>query len=112
MPNQIASLNSIFHALADPTRRSVVERLGKGPASVSELAQAFPMALPSFLQHMRVLEDSALVRSEKSGRVRTYTLSPQPLKTADKWLADQRKLWETRLDQLDSYLIRLKEKKP
>jgi DNA-binding transcriptional ArsR family regulator len=112
MPNQQASqLNSVFHGLADPTRRAVLERLSNGPAAVSELAKPFRMSLPSFLQHLDVLEDCGLVKSRKAGRVRTYQLTPQPLKAAESWLEKQRGLWNRRLDQLDTYLADLKEKK-
>lgn len=103
-------VDSVFRALADPTRRQVVERLGRSPASVSELAASFDMALPSFVEHLRVLEGSGLVRSHKSGRVRTYQLAPKRLRVAENWLSQQRVLWERRLDQLDDYLISLKEK--
>jgi len=112
MPNQSATLDTVFRALADPTRRSVLERLGNGPAPVSELAEPFDMSLPSFLQHLDVLEDCALVRSRKTGRVRTYRLAPRPLQAAESWMKEQRALWERRLDQLDSFLNTLKEKKP
>ncbi|MBS1825291.1 MAG: helix-turn-helix transcriptional regulator [Acidobacteria bacterium] len=113
MANQQVSqqLSSVFHGLADPTRRAVIERLSSGPAAVTELAQPFPMALPSFLQHLRVLEDCGLVTSRKSGRVRTYQLAPKPLRAASNWLEKQRALWDRRLDQLDSYLDQLKEQK-
>ncbi|RUU05097.1 ArsR family transcriptional regulator, partial [Mesorhizobium sp. USDA-HM6] len=99
MSLQIASRNpppidGIFRALADPTRRRVVERLNRSPASVSELAEPFDMALPSFVEHLKVLEACGLVQSEKAGRVRTYSLSPEPLKLAENWLAEQRALWE------------------
>jgi DNA-binding transcriptional ArsR family regulator len=111
MPNQRpAQLNGVFHGLADPTRRRVVEQLSAGPAPVSELARSFRMALPSFLQHLKVLEDSGLVRSTKSGRVRTCRLAPQRLKLAESWLERQRAHWDRRLDQLDTYLADLKEK--
>src|SRR3954447_26001548 len=80
MPNQMAQLNLVFQALADPTRRAVVERLSHGPTATSELARPFPMALPSFLQHLDVLQKCGLVRSRKSGRVRTYELAPDTLK--------------------------------
>jgi DNA-binding transcriptional ArsR family regulator len=103
-------IDPIFRALADPTRRHVLERLSRSPASVSELAAPFEMALPSFLQHLRILEDSGLVRSSKVGRVRTYKLAPKRLKAAEDWLSRQRSLWERRLDQLDAYLLELKEK--
>ena len=111
MPNQSTELSAVFQALADPTRRAVLERLGRGPAAMSELAQPFDMALPSFAQHLHMLERSGLVRSQKSGRVRTYRLSPRPLKTAENWMAKQRALWERRLDQLDDYLQTMKEQK-
>jgi len=104
MPNQSAGLGRVFQALADPTRRAVLERLAGGPAAMSELAQPFRMALPSFAQHLDVLEDVGLVRSSKEGRVRTYQLEPQALKAAEGWLAKQRALWSRRLDQLDDYL--------
>ncbi len=112
MPNQIIELDRVFHALADPTRRAVLERLSDGPAPVSELAQPFDMALPSFTQHLNVLELCGLVRSEKSGRVRTYELAPEPLQEAEQWMVAQRNLWQTRLDQLDSYLKKMKRRKP
>jgi DNA-binding transcriptional ArsR family regulator len=111
MPNQSEQLDRVFKALADPTRRAVLARLSGGTAAVSELAAPFDMALPSFLQHLDVLEDCGLVRSEKTGRVRTYRLSPAPLKTAEGWMAKQRALWERRLDQLDGYLAELEKKK-
>jgi len=98
-------LDRVFHALADPTRRSVVERLGRGPGATSELARPFAMALPSFTQHLDVLERSGLVTSRKHGRVRTYELVPTRLETARDWLADQRDLWNRRLDQLDAFLL-------
>jgi len=111
MPNHLLRLNRVFQALADPTRRSVLERLSGGPAAVSELARPFKMALPSFLQHLDVLEECGLVKSRKAGRIRTYQLAPQPLKDAEDWMAIQRSMWERRLDQLDSYLLQMKEKK-
>ena len=107
MPNQ--QLSRVFQALTDPTRRAVLERLTRGPAAVKELAQPFKMALPSFVQHLGVLEDCGLVHSTKQGRVRTYTLAPQPLKTAENWLSAQRVLWERQLDSLDDFLKTLKE---
>jgi DNA-binding transcriptional ArsR family regulator len=111
MPNQSVRLDRVFQALADPTRRAVLERLSSGPAPVSELAQPFRMALPSFSQHLEVLENCGLVRSRKTGRVRTYRLAPRPLKVAEHWMVTQRANWERRLDQLDSYLKDLKEQK-
>jgi DNA-binding transcriptional ArsR family regulator len=102
-------VDQVFRALSDPTRRHVLESLSKRPASVSELAQPFEMALPSFLEHLRVLEGCGLVRSRKVGRVRNYELVPQRLKLAEDWLTRQRSIWERRLDQLDVYLLKLKE---
>ena len=107
MPNQ--ELTRVFQALTDPTRRAVLERLTRGSAAVSELAQPFKMALPSFVQHLGVLEECGLVHSKEQGRVRTYTLAPQPLEAAEHWLAAQRLLWERRLDSLDDFLKTLKE---
>jgi DNA-binding transcriptional ArsR family regulator len=104
MPQQTLGLDRVFHALADPTRRAVVERLGTGPAGTSELARPFEMALPSFIQHLDVLEAVGLVASTKEGRVRTYRLTPKPLEAAQDWLAAQRELWERRLDQFDEYV--------
>ena len=109
MPNQQIQLDGVFRALGDPTRRAVLGRLSVGPAPVSELARPFDMALPSFTQHLDVLERCGLVSSQKVGRVRTYRLAPQPLKAAEQWMAQQRVLWEHRLDQLDNYLLELKE---
>ena len=103
-------IDSVFRALSDPTRRLVLERLSRSPASVSELARPFNMALPSFVEHMKVLEGIGLVNSRKTGRVRTYQLVPKRLKLAEHWLVRQRVLWEKRLNQLDNYLIDLKEK--
>jgi DNA-binding transcriptional ArsR family regulator len=102
-------IDGVFRALSDPTRRRVLERLSRSPASVSELAEPFGMALPSFVQHLHVLESSGLVRSSKVGRVRTFQLAPKRLKLAEDWLAQQRSLWERRLDQLDDYLLQLKD---
>jgi DNA-binding transcriptional ArsR family regulator len=111
MPNQSAQLDRVFQALADPTRRAVLERLGTGATPVSELASPFKMALPSFCQHLAVLETCGLVTSRKSGRVRTYRLTPQRLRMAERWMAAQRSKWERRLDQLDDYLQTMKEQK-
>jgi DNA-binding transcriptional ArsR family regulator len=108
MPNHGAQLDSVFRALSDPTRRAVLERLSSGTASVSELAEPFEMALPSFLQHLRVLKECGLVRSQKRGRVRTYAITPEPLNMAETWMAGQRALWDRRLHQLDDYLQRMK----
>lgn len=107
--NPDLDVDALFAALANPTRRRVVERLSRRPASVSELARPFEMALPSFVQHLRVLEEAGLVRSTKEGRVRTYRLEPRALGTARDWLEEQRALWEARLDRFDTYVTRLKE---
>jgi DNA-binding transcriptional ArsR family regulator len=109
MAKRSVQLDTLFHALADPTRRAVIERLGRGPAATSELARPFDMALPSFTQHLDVLERCGVVRSRKQGRVRTYHLANKPLATAEHWLAAQREQWTRRLDQLDEYLDDLKE---
>src|ERR1700756_4779968 len=104
-----AIIDGIFRALSDPTRRDVLDRLSAHSASVSDLAATYDMALPSFVEHLKVLERSGLVRSHKAGRVRTYELVPKQLRLAENWLARQRTLWERRLDQLDSYLIKMKQ---
>ena len=111
MHTEATPIDSVFRALADPTRRDVLARLCKSPGSVSELAEPFDMALPSFVEHLKVLEGCGLVRSTKVGRVRTYRLVPKRLRIAEDWLAQQRTLWERRLDQLDSYLLELKGKR-
>ncbi len=111
MPNYHVELDRVFHALSDPTRRAVLSRLSDGPAPVSELARPFDMALPSFTQHLGVLEECGLVRSQKKGRVRTYELTPEPLKKAEHWIEKRRMVWERRLDQLDNYLETLKKEK-
>jgi len=111
MPKRSVGLDQVFQALADPTRRKVIERLVAGPASTSELAEPFDMALPSFTQHLGVLERAGLVTSTKQGRVRIYQLAPAGLATADGWLADQRRMWEERLDRLDHFLVNLKEQR-
>lgn len=109
MPSSAPALDEVFKALADPTRLAVVERLGLGPASTTDLARPFAMALPSFTQHLDVLERSGLVSSSKQGRVRTYRLTPAPLEQAGTWLAAQREHWTRRLDQLDHYLTRMED---
>src|ERR1700724_3450291 len=100
MLQQSAPLDLLFQALADPTRRVMVERLSRGPASVSELAQPFTMSLSAVVQHLQVLETSGLVRSEKIGRVRTCRIEPAALRTAEEWIAVRRTNWEHRLDRL------------
>ena len=99
-----AQLDLAFQALADPSRRAMVERLSRGPASVSELAEPFTMALPSVLQHLQLLESSGLVRSVKSGRVRTCHLNPGALHQAERWIAERRAGWERAFDRLAAYL--------
>jgi DNA-binding transcriptional ArsR family regulator len=105
----VVDVDGVFRALSDPTRRQVVERLARGPATTSELARPFAMALPSFTQHLGVLERLGMVTSEKAGRVRTYRLAPEPLEEVGSWLDTQRALWSRRLDQLDELLHELKE---
>ena len=104
MLNYTIALDLIFHALADPARRVMVERLSHGPASVSELAEPLAMSLPAVVQHLQVLEASGLVRSEKVGRVRTCRIEPVVLRTAEQWIAERRTSWEHHLDRLGDYL--------
>jgi DNA-binding transcriptional ArsR family regulator len=104
MLNQSAALDLMFQALADPSRRLMVERLTRGSASVSELARPLAMSLPAVVQHLQVLETSGLVRSEKAGRVRTCHIEPKALRTAEQWIAERRTVWEHRLDRLGEFL--------
>jgi DNA-binding transcriptional ArsR family regulator len=104
MLNQSTDLDRLFHALADPARRAMVERLTLGPAPVSELARPLPMSLPSAMQHLGVLEAAGLVRSEKIGRVRTCSIDPHALSQAEQWINARRIEWEHRLDRLGDYL--------
>ena len=99
-----APLDAAFHALADPTRRAVVSRLTKSPAPVTELAQPFAMGLPAFLKHLRVLEGSGLIATEKTGRVRTCRVRIERLAAAEAWLGEQRALWQARTDRLAAYV--------
>jgi DNA-binding transcriptional ArsR family regulator len=108
--NESAGLDRAFQALADPTRRGIVARLSRGPASVSELARPLSISLPAVLQHLQTLEASGLVRTEKKGRVRTCRIEPQALSRAEGWIAEQRALWEGRLDRLEDYLAEMKAK--
>lgn len=108
MPNYEPNLNHIFNALSDQTRRAVLARLCQESLSVSELAKPFDMALPSFTQHLKVLESCGLVVSEKQGRTRTYSVVPETLAQAQHWLDEQKQLWEKRLDRLDNYLLSMK----
>ena len=104
MLHQPDQLDLMFQALADPGRRLMVERLSKGPASVSQLAEPLDMSLSAVVQHLQVLEASGLVRTEKVGRVRTCTIEPNALGQAEKWISDRRTQWERRLDRLGEYL--------
>jgi DNA-binding transcriptional ArsR family regulator len=94
----------MFHALADPARRAMIERLSRGPAPVSELARPLPMSLPAAMQHLGVLEAAGLVRSQKVGRVRTCAIEPTALSQVERWVNARRIEWEHRLDRLDDYL--------
>ncbi|NOT72066.1 MAG: helix-turn-helix transcriptional regulator [Hyphomicrobium sp.] len=109
--NQLA-LDRAFHALADPTRRAVVQRLGLGEATVSDLAMPFDMALPSFMKHIRVLEEAGLIGSNKVGRVRTCKLEPEKLTAVEQWFGEQRALWQSRHSNLDTLLKTLKGDQP
>lgn len=104
MLNQFIDLDRMFHALADPARRAMVERLSRGPAPVTELARPLPMSLPAAMQHLGVLEASGLVRSAKTGRVRICAVEPQAFRRIEQWIGARRAEWEQRLDRLDEYL--------
>ena len=104
MDNYQSSLDAAFHALADPTRRAVLSRLTRGPAPVKELAEPFAMGLPSFMKHLRVLEQDGLIGSEKIGRVRTCWVNTEKLAAAESWLSEQRELWQARTDRLADYV--------
>jgi DNA-binding transcriptional ArsR family regulator len=106
MLNQSGSLDLMFQALADASRRVMVERLTRGPASVSELAKPLAMSLPAVVQHLAVLEGSGLVRSQKVGRVRTCHIEAKALRRAEQWITERRTIWERRLDRLGEYLAR------
>ena len=101
-------ISRVFRALSDPTRRAVIAQLARSPASMTDLARPFKMALPSFAQHLTVLEECGVVRSRKEGRVRRYRLVPQPLAAAEDWMVAQRAIWEQRLDQLAEYVEQMK----
>ncbi len=105
-----AVADDVFHALSNSTRRQILEQLSVGPATVSELAAPFDMKLPSLVQHLSVLERSRLVKSKKRGRVRTYEIRPERLDVAEDWLAERRRLWESRFDRFDEYVKQLEEK--
>jgi DNA-binding transcriptional ArsR family regulator len=112
MLNQPDHIDRLFHALADPTRRRMVERLSRGPVSVSELAKPFDMSLPAVVQHLQVLEQSGLVTTAKAGRVRTCTLDTAALSDAERWISERRQGWERKLDRLDALLDAIPDPKP
>jgi DNA-binding transcriptional ArsR family regulator len=105
MLNQSEAMDRVFHALADPSRRRVVQQLSRAPASVSELAKPLDMSLPSVMQHLQVLEESGLIRTEKVGRVRTCHIEPKALSVAEGWIAAQRTMWSHRLDRIADLLV-------
>lgn len=107
MLNDSLLLDRAFQALADPARRDMLERLAQGPATVSELGRPLPMSLPAVLQHLKVLEESGLVRSTKQGRIRTCHIEPGAFTAAHAWIAEQRAIWEARLDRFEDYLATL-----
>ncbi|TDD40533.1 ArsR family transcriptional regulator [Actinomadura sp. KC06] len=109
MAQYSAEIDGVFVALADPTRRDVIRRLGRGPTSVGELAREFPMTLPSFMKHVRTLEANGLIRTVKAGRVRTCVLNRERLALVDDWLAEQRRIWEGRTDRLERLVTDTKE---
>jgi len=104
MENYCAPLNTAFHALSDPTRRAVIQRLIRRPAPVKELAEPFDMGLPAFLKHLRVLEESGLIETEKTGRIRTCRVRTERLEEAESWLSEQRALWQASADRLAAYV--------
>ena len=110
MEKYSAGLDVVFTALADPTRRAVIRRLGSGPASVGELAAPFAITLPSFMKHVRALEASGIIRTTKTGRVRTCALDRERLAVIDDWLAGERRLWESRTDRLEAFAVSLHTK--
>jgi DNA-binding transcriptional ArsR family regulator len=103
-------LNGVFQALADPTRRAVLGRLGKGPAGISDLAKPFDMTLPSFMKHIHLLEGSGLIRTRKEGRVRTCALEKKPFAVVEAWLSAQRAMWEARTDRLEQFVVNAQQK--
>ena len=110
MLNNASALDQVFQALADPTRRLMVERLSRGPASVSELARPLAMSLPAVVQHLQVLEASGLVRSQKVGRVRTCRIEAKALAAAERWISQRRAMWERHLGRLGDFLDATKPK--
>jgi DNA-binding transcriptional ArsR family regulator len=111
MEQDTGQLNGIFQAIGDPTRRAVLGRLSSGPASVSDLAKPFDMALPSFMQHIRLLEESGWIRTRKMGRVRICAIEEEPFTAIERWLSEQRAIWEGRTDRLQQFVetIRVEE---
>lgn len=109
LDQQSPPLDRVFQALADPTRRAMVDRLTEGPASVSDLASPLPMSLQAVVQHLQVLESSGLVQTEKVGRVRTCRIEPAVLRSAEQWISERRTSWEQRLDRLGDYLAKQPE---
>ncbi len=112
MAQYSAVLDGVFVALGDSTRRAVIRRLGRGPATVGELARDAPMTLPSFMKHVRVLESNGLIRTEKSGRVRTCVLNRERLAVVEDWLAEQRRIWHDRTDRLERFVTTTDEETP
>lgn len=112
MDEYSAHLDSIFQALADPTRRAVLGRLGHGPASISELAEPFAMALPSFMKHIHMLESSGLIRTAKHGRVRTCAIEATRFGEINQWLEEQRAIWDGRADRLEQYVLDQQNEEP
>jgi DNA-binding transcriptional ArsR family regulator len=110
MDNYRDELSDVFQAFADPTRRAVLRRLGAGPASVSDLADPFDMALPSFMKHIRFLEGSGLIRTRKQGRVRTCEIDKSRFAAAEAWLCEQRAMWEARADRLERFVTKRQDK--
>jgi DNA-binding transcriptional ArsR family regulator len=110
MPNRKASIQRVFHALSDPTRRAIVEKICEGPISVSQLAQPLAVTLAAVVQHLQVLEASGLVYTEKVGRVRTCRIEPEGLSVVERWIADRRSIWERRFDRLGDLLAETDEK--
>jgi DNA-binding transcriptional ArsR family regulator len=104
MPRQKATIHRVFHALGDPTRRRIVEKLSEGPISVSLLASPLNMTLAAVVQHLQILEESGLVRTTKLGRVRTCRIEPSGLSVAEQWISDRRSIWQKRFDKLGDLL--------
>ncbi len=111
MAEYVSDLNGLFQALADPTRRGVLTRLARGPASVSDLAAPFQMALPSFMKHIRQLEQSGWITTRKAGRVRTCAIDPTRFAELEGWLAEQRRVWEERTDRMEQFILNEQEEK-